>query len=63
MRNPLKSSDEQGLDDLVEAQLALFQRSNEIQREAAERIAGSGEGSVRVSSSSQYLRVETFGGR
>jgi DNA-binding transcriptional ArsR family regulator len=64
MRNPLKAIDEQGLDDLIQAHQALFDRSNEIQREAAERLHGSSEEApVRVSSSSQCFRVETFGGR
>jgi len=63
MRNPLRSVDQQGLDDLLKAHMDLYQRSNQIQREAAERLRESDEESIRVTSASQCFRVETFGGR
>jgi hypothetical protein len=63
MRNALKSVDQQGLDDLLAAHMALFDRSNEIQKEAAERLRQTGEESIRVTSASQCFRVETFSGR
>jgi DNA-binding transcriptional ArsR family regulator len=63
MRNPLKAVDQQALDDLLEAHMELYQRSVEIQREAAERLKESGEAPIRVSSSSQCFRVESFGKR
>ena len=63
MRNPLRSVDQQGLDELLKAHMDLYQRSNQIQREAAERLRESDQESIRVTSASQCFRVETFGGR
>jgi hypothetical protein len=63
MRNALRSVDQQGLDDLLAAHMELFHRSNEIQKEAAERLRKSGEDPIKVTSSSQCYRVATFGGR
>jgi hypothetical protein len=63
MRNALRAVDQQALDDLLEAHMDLFHRSNQIQAEAAERMRESGEEPIRVSSASQCFRVLTFGGR
>ena len=63
MRNALRSVDQQGLDDLLAAHMEPYHRSNEIQKEAAERLCRSGEGSIKVTSSSQCYRVATFSGR
>jgi hypothetical protein len=63
IRNPLKAVDRQALDDLLKAHMDLYERSVEIQREASERLQASNEESIRISSSSQCFRVETFGGR
>lgn len=63
MRNPLKSVDQQGFDDLLALHMELFERSNEIQREAAERLRESGEESISVTSSSQCFEVHNFAGR
>ncbi|MBS1843207.1 MAG: helix-turn-helix domain-containing protein [Actinobacteria bacterium] len=63
VRNPLRAIDQQALDDLLAAHMELYHRSNEIQREATERLRESHETPIRVSSSSQCFRVESFSGR
>jgi hypothetical protein len=63
MRNPMRSVDQQGLDDLLKAHMDLYNRTVEIQREAAERLAASGEEPVAVASSSECFRVAAFRGR
>lgn len=63
IRNPLRAVDQQALDDLMKAHMELYERSVEIQREASERLQTSGEESIRISSSSQCFRVESFSGR
>jgi len=63
MRNALRSVDQQGLDDLLAVHMELYHRSNEIQREASERLRETGEEAIKVTSSSQCYRVARFGGR
>jgi hypothetical protein len=63
MRNPLRSVDQRALDDLLEAHMDLYERSIEIQREAAERLANCDEQPISVASSSECFRVAAFRGR
>jgi len=63
VRNALKSVDQQALDDLLKLHEHLFEKSNEIQREAAERLRQSGEDPIRIMSASQCFEVDRFSNR
>jgi hypothetical protein len=59
-RTPVKSMDEEGYRELLDAQRRLYEEIYEIEARAAERMAKSGEQGVKVSVGGTCWRVPSF---
>jgi DNA-binding transcriptional ArsR family regulator len=59
-REPLRSMDREGYDELLAAHMRLYQETHEIARRSAERMVASGEPSIAVSSGQACFIVPGF---
>jgi hypothetical protein len=59
-RIPVKSMDEEGYRELLDAQRRLFEETFEIEMRAAERMAESGEKGTKVSVGNTCWRISSF---